>query len=288
VLPEGVAFRLAKGNAIMLNTHFLNTGQKTIDGNAVLDIEFAEVDPNRQVAGFFVNIDMGFSLPPNAMSHADTECTFGRDVEFFSFANHMHDYGKDALTELTRSAGSVETVRNDPTWSYEMQFNAQYSKWSVDSPLVIAKGDKLHTHCEWFNKSTSDVTFPREMCIGVGFFLSDGGPAPTCFNGMWLEGTPGSGDGGRPTLGGPPCAAAGDPGNDQGVGKYCTNQGHECSGAATICLADYTKGGFGDFCSKLCSADVDCGAGAACKGSGSQPKICVPSACALGTDAGTP
>lgn len=288
VLPDGVAFRLAKGNAIMLNTHFLNTGEKTIDGSAVLDIKFAEVDPNRQVAGFFINIDMGFTLPPNATTQADTECTFGRDIQFFSFANHMHDYGKDALTDVTRTTGAVETIRDDPAWSYEMQFNANYTKWNLDSPYVIAKGDKLHTHCEWRNTSASDVTFPREMCIGVGFYLADGGPAPTCFNGMWLEGAIGGGDAGRPTLSGPPCAAAGDSGNDQGVGRYCTNQGHECTGGATICLADYTKGDFGDFCTKLCNADADCGAGATCGGSGSGPKICVPSGCSVTADAGAP
>jgi hypothetical protein len=285
-LPPGVALRLAKGNAIMLNTHFLNPGNKTLDGQAVLDIKFAEVDPNRQIAGFFVNVDLGFTLPANTMTQADTECTFQRDLQFFSFANHMHDYGRDALTELTRVSGAVETVRVDPTWSYEMQFNAQFTKWDLASPYVIAKGDKLHTHCEWFNRSASDVTFPREMCIGVGFYLSDGLPAPTCINGAWQEGGRGGGDAGGPAISGPPCAAAGDPGNDVGVGKYCTNQGHECSGGASMCLADYTMGAFGDFCTKLCSQDADCGTGATCNGSGTSPKICFPSACAPKPDAG--
>jgi hypothetical protein len=287
VLPEGVAFRLAKGNAIMLNTHFLNTGTKTISGDSVLDIQFAEVDPARQVAGFFVNIQMGFTLPPNDKSTADSECTFGRDVQFFSFANHMHDYGTSASTKLTRVAGAVDVIRDDPKWSYEMQFNADYTTWGLESPLVIAKGDKLHTHCEWFNSSSSDVTFPREMCIGVGFYLADEGPAPTCFNGMWIEGGLG-GDAGRQTIAGPPCAAPGDPGNDQGVGKHCTSQGKQCSGGASICLADYTTGEFGNFCTKLCSKDADCGSDATCQGADGSPKICVPSKCVMGGDAGTP
>jgi hypothetical protein len=50
VLPEGVAFRLPKGSGIMLNTHFLNTWETTMDGHGVIDIEFSEVDPSRRIA----------------------------------------------------------------------------------------------------------------------------------------------------------------------------------------------------------------------------------------------
>ena len=31
------------------------------------------------------------------------------------------------------------------------------------------------------------LAFPREMCFGIGFFLSDGASAPVCLNGAWRE-----------------------------------------------------------------------------------------------------
>jgi hypothetical protein len=73
-----------------------------------------------------------------------------------------------------------------------MQFNAVYEKWTVDAPLQIKKGDTIRTHCNWANDSAEALTFPREMCIGVGFFLSDGSTSPICFNGTWLERAPGA------------------------------------------------------------------------------------------------
>ena len=74
------------------------------------------------------------------------------------------------------------------------------------------------------------------------------------------------------------CGSPGDRGNAEGVGKYCSKGGNQCSGngSATFCTADFVDGP--SFCTKPCSTDADCGAGAACNhqsaGSG-----CVPATC---------
>ena len=67
-----------------------------------------------------------------------------------------------------------------------------------------------------------------------------------------------------------------------------TAGGGECTGSgATICIADYPSGDFGNFCTKLCMTDADCGVGAVCSGSGSTA-ACFPEGCTptLGADAG--
>jgi hypothetical protein len=190
-LPEGVAFRLTKGSGIMLNTHFLNTGADTIDGDSVIDIKYADVDPERKTASFFVNGNMGFDVPGNGTLQATAECTAPRDLEFLMFTNHMHDHGTHALTEVVRATGgATELVHEDPTWTYDMQFNADYTRWTVAEPFTIAKGDVLRTYCNWDNTTASDLTFPREMCFGVGFFLAPSGAAatsPVCLDGKWIE-----------------------------------------------------------------------------------------------------
>jgi len=187
-LPEGVAFRLPKGSAIMINTHFLNATNDVIDGQTVLDIKYAEVDPSRKIASFFVNINFGFNIPARGTGLAVAECPVARDLEFILFTNHMHDYGVRAHTDLVRAgSGALELVHADEQWEYEMQFKAVYSQWGVDQPLRIAKGDVLRTHCEWGNTSDAALAFPREMCVGVGFFLSDGSSTPMCANGNWYE-----------------------------------------------------------------------------------------------------
>ena len=188
-LPEGVAFRLLKGNAIMLNVHFLNTGTKAVEGRSVVDFKFAEVEPNRKVASLFANGNFSFKLGANAKAEATAECPIGRDIDFILFTNHMHDYGSTAATHLQRGTESVaELIHEDPAWTYELQFKANYTQWSAKEPLHLVPGDKLVTNCEWINNSPESVVYPREMCFGIGYFLTDGtGPAPGCFNGKWIE-----------------------------------------------------------------------------------------------------
>jgi hypothetical protein len=95
------------------------------------------------------------------------------------------------------------------------------------------------------------------------------------------------------------CGDPGDPGNEDGVGKYCTQGGGQCTGTgAPICSADIEAGQPG-LCSKPCSTDADCGTGAVCMastlGSGCEPVVCettptvaVPTPVCLGGTCTTP
>ena len=189
-LPEGVAFRLKKGNGVMLNVHYLNTGTTPIDGDAVVDFKFAEVDPNRKIAAMFLNLNFGFNLPPASRVDSSIDCVAKSDVELLMMANHMHEYGSSVKTEVVRSdTGAVEVLKDDPEWTYEMQFNVEYRRWPVDQPFVLRAGDTIRTSCQWNNPTAEALGFPREMCISVGFALATGDnpTAPACFQGNWFE-----------------------------------------------------------------------------------------------------
>lgn len=190
VLPEGVAFRLNTGNGVLLNIHYINTGEEPINGDAVLDLKFAETDPNRKIAAMFININTDFTLAPGAATDSSIACVAGSDLSLLMMSNHMHEYGTSASTTLTRGdTGAVEMMHDDPAWTYDMQFNPQYTKWTVDTPLVIHAGDTIRTSCSWDNSTSESLVFPREMCIGVGFALATGDNpvAPVCYKGTWYD-----------------------------------------------------------------------------------------------------
>jgi hypothetical protein len=188
-LPEGVAFRLKKGNGIMLNIHFLNTGNQAVDGDAVIDVKFADPDPSRLIASMFVNVDMTFDLAPSAQTDSSAGCVAESDAKIIMAANHMHEYGIAASSEVQRAgAATFESLHDDPTWSYDMQFNIQYSRWSATEPYVLHAGDTIRTNCSWRNTTSTSMTFPREMCVGLMFVLvtGDNPRAPGCVNGTWM------------------------------------------------------------------------------------------------------
>ena len=49
-------------------------------------------------------------------------------MKILMMANHMHEYGTTATTEVVRAGtGAVEVLHHDPSWTYEMQFNPIYT-----------------------------------------------------------------------------------------------------------------------------------------------------------------
>lgn len=188
-LPEGVAFRLKKGSGVMLNVHYINTGFTDIDGEAVVDLELAPPDPSRKIASLFVNLNMGFEVAPLAQSSSTIECVAESELQIIMMSNHMHELGTSASTELVRAGGSpTEMLHEDPTWSFDMQFNPNYTHWPATAPLTIHPGDTIRTTCNWTNPGAEAVQFPREMCLGVGFALTSGDnpTAPVCAQGTWI------------------------------------------------------------------------------------------------------
>jgi hypothetical protein len=189
-LPEGVAFRLKKGDGIMLNLHYINSGNKPADGEAYIDIKLAETDPNRLIAALFLNLNIQFKLPPAAQTDSTADCVAMSDVKVIMMSNHMHEWGSHATTQLTRGdTGAVEVMRDDPTWDGDMVNNPTFATWSAQDPFVVHAGDTIRTSCSWDNTTSDTLAFPREMCISAGFALasSDSPKAPVCFDGNWID-----------------------------------------------------------------------------------------------------
>jgi hypothetical protein len=187
-LPDGVAFRLKQGSGIMLNVHYLNTGDQAIDGDAVVDVKFAEIDPSRRIAAMFLNLNAGFNLAPATRTDSSIDCIAKSDVQILMMANHMHEYGTRVTTEVVRAdTGAVEVMKHDPEWTYEMQFNVEYSTWPLEQPFVLRTGDTIRTSCQWSNPTSESIalaTTPRPPPVfkATGFRGSEAEPVRALVN----------------------------------------------------------------------------------------------------------
>lgn len=184
-LPDGLFFRLPKGRALMVNTHWLNATQDTVDGQAVIDVQFAAASDARKIADLFANNGDTFKLTPNgATTDYDVNCVLKQDMQFAMNTNHMHEHGISAYSEIVHPDGSKDMVVLDDTWGGDQQFNPKYHRFGVETPLVAHAGDTYHTHCQWRNDTTAPIGFPREMCAGVGFYFPSQGQI-ACSDGGW-------------------------------------------------------------------------------------------------------
>jgi hypothetical protein len=182
-LPEGLVRRVAGGNQLMIQTHWLNATDEPLDGQAAFNVRYEPIDPNKTPTSFMTVMNTGFEVPPGE-SKATVECTFKTSVNIWQLAGHQHDLGKHVRVAYT-PAGGTERVLIDRDWKKEWAFNPEYEYFD-GKPMVVSPGDKMRVDCDWTNDGQEIVKFPREMCGALGQFFPSMDQL-ICVNGGWVE-----------------------------------------------------------------------------------------------------
>lgn len=170
-LPDGMAFSIPKGFALMTNTHYINATDNPIEAQSVVDVKFADPKHPLQPAGSVaVNHDM-FSIPASGLYTSDGYCTAKSQFSFFMWGNHMHEWGDHVMSEIIHPDGTKTLLAHDDHWSKDLTFNPNWMRWDVSEPFVVNAGDTFHVQCTWNNTTGDALTFPQEMCVSTGFTL---------------------------------------------------------------------------------------------------------------------
>jgi hypothetical protein len=170
-LPDGMAFTVPKGFALMTNTHYINSTDKVIEAQSVVDVKFTDpAHPLKSAGNVAVNNDM-FTIPANSSYYFDGYCKATKTLSFFMWANHMHEWGDHAFSEIIRVDGSRQLLSKDEGWTKDLTFNPNWVRWDTSTPFVVNPGDTFHVQCSWKNTTSDPLTFPTEMCVSTGFTL---------------------------------------------------------------------------------------------------------------------
>jgi hypothetical protein len=184
-IPEGVAFRVRPQSVLMVQTHWINTTKETMTGQAVFNIGTRVPDGTRQTAQLFAAYTAKVDLAPRAPAHAHTECTMKSDIKFFSIGGHAHEWGRHV--SLTVDRGGKREVIYDKDWEVAYQSDPPLNYYDPKAPLELHAGDVLIVDCEYANTTDDAIHFPREMCVGVGFYFP-GNADIQCGDGRWIQG----------------------------------------------------------------------------------------------------
>jgi hypothetical protein len=93
------------------------------------------------------------------------------------------------------------------------------------------------------------------------------------------------GGGGEDALSAASCGQPDIPGNEVGVGTYCSPSDGTCPSSAPLCLAVLVPEEGHWYCTRTCSTDEQCGTGAVCLGD-ERGRACVPARCDPGSPDG--
>ena len=187
-VQEGIAFRLRAGQQLMIQSHFINTGDQDTTGRSWFRVETAPPDSSRQPADLFTVVTTDIEVPAHAAGRASAECPIASDLTLIALGGHAHEWGRRvSIGRTPAAAGASLEMLYDQEWNKDRVFDPVINQYAADQPLRLAPGDRLRVDCEYENDSNEDLAFPAEMCVAFAFYF----PADReidCVDGVWPGG----------------------------------------------------------------------------------------------------
>lgn len=285
-LPAGVAVQIPKGARLVLQSHYLNTGKTPFRVRDVVAIE-TPLDASKITAraDSFIVHDPEFRIPAHGAQTRVSDCTIESDIKLLNLMGHTHEWGDRVRIGVLRVGNDTPQWLYNETDGVRLQFNAPLIDFTADGSdgLALKKGDRVRLECTWKNTTSGTLEFPKEMCVGVGYYMPGNGaifcgkPVQTTGDILSPEGEFGMRGCTTPAAPGDLCIRPCDTGNSRGVGKYCTTT-KDCEGNQSAVFCAATADPTSPFCTKPCTDDTSCGPEAKCMGD-SRGMGCVPVAC---------
>lgn len=182
VLPANVVSEVPAGAQLVINHHWINTGEETLEGQAEMITVPPESDDDLIIARAMAVLVTDFEIAAGDTGEASVECTFPKDTQLLSMIGHEHQWGTHVRAERL---GEQPEMIFDHDYEPEMISQPITTDFPIDEPFQFSEGDTVRMTCNWHNTSDSMITFPREMCVLFGWQIGADRDT-TCVNGTWL------------------------------------------------------------------------------------------------------
>jgi hypothetical protein len=182
--PGNLVFRIPKGAQIVVQHHYLNATDEVLDGQSLVNLNFADAGGTYTPSGSTAFLNSGLSVQPG-LDHLDISCTMDRTMKLWYFFPHMHRWGQQITVDVTRT-GSEPQRLFDTRWDPEFTFHPPEMRNDPATPMVLSPGDKVSIGCTWNNDTGHVLGFGFEMCVAFGQFVDDQGLGNwACDDGHW-------------------------------------------------------------------------------------------------------
>ena len=186
-LPGDLAQRIPKGAQLVVNAHYLNPGDKTMEAQSAVNVRLVDKGAKYTPAGAMAWLDTTLDVPPNGKHAMDVKCTMTQDVKLWRFIPHMHRWGSHITVDRVKGDSQGERLF-DVAWEEGFTFHPPEIRREPTDPLVFNKGDQINVHCEFNNDTSKDLPFGIEMCVAFGQTIDPNGVGNmACDKGSWTD-----------------------------------------------------------------------------------------------------
>lgn len=170
--PEGTGLRLAAGQLVRLELHYINYSSDTpLDITGTADMHVTEAIGDLEEIDYIFAGTLGIDVAARSEGMAGTTYRPSAGLNLFAITTHTHQWATESTVSLTTAAGTTQLHRTtdwaDPGLSIS------------DPPIRFEAGDRLSLTCQYFNGSDSRVRFGEgfndEMCFMIGLYYPSRG-----------------------------------------------------------------------------------------------------------------
>ncbi|MGI9429956.1 MAG: redoxin family protein [Bythopirellula sp.] len=180
ILDERTAFKIPAGAVLILQLHYVTSGEETTDQTSV-GFNYPQGTVNKQIRHMLVK-NQSFAIPPGAPHHTVVaERTLEHDSTGLGMFSHMHLRGKDMTFLAHYPDGKQETLLVVPNYSFDWQLGYRWEKGKKKFPQGTRIECIAHYDNSDFNPYNPDPTKTvgdgpqtyHEMMYGFFFFSED-------------------------------------------------------------------------------------------------------------------
>jgi hypothetical protein len=174
-LPDGYAIKVPDGMQYVMQIHYVNTGEAPILVRDVARLRRVDVTAVQTWVATFTTNRLDIAIPPGPMT-ASFDCTIDNDLDLLLVGGHMHENGTRFSIDIGPSASALDRQLYlvDP-WQASFRNTPPVSLF-FSAPEHLTAGTVVRTTCEWMNATSSDITFPAEMCTAFGYLAGTDQP----------------------------------------------------------------------------------------------------------------
>ena len=167
VLDVGTAVRIPAGSALVLQAHYVTTGQPEVDRLRV-GLRFPRVPVQKELQVAIV-ADFRFAIPPGAMAHpVRAQRALKDDAIGIGMFVHMHLRGRDMVVTAEHD-GADETLLVVPNYNFDWQ---QSYRW-VPGERRFARGTRIRAVAHFDNSAWNPFNPDPTQTVRFGLETTD-------------------------------------------------------------------------------------------------------------------
>lgn len=167
-LPPGVAFVIPAGTILLMNTHYLNATDATMQTDARINLYTIDRTEVQQEAGILFWYNPIIYAPSGQRSRAQEICPIRKDINLVNAQSHMHKRGVGYVAK-ERDATGVEQGELYRTTEWE-----EVDLRPFNPARLLRAGQSVDFACDYDNKSDHDIiqglATTDEMCMFIGLY----------------------------------------------------------------------------------------------------------------------